>query len=51
MQMATSEGGRYYKAMDTQSKTFSGQMSALGENVKITLSAIAGFANGEVVKG
>lgn len=51
MQIATSEGGRYYKAMDTQSKTFSGQMSALGENVKITLAAIWWFSDGEVIKG
>lgn len=30
---ATSEGGRFYGSMETQSKTFSGQMSTLEDNV------------------
>lgn len=37
---ATSKGGLFYQAMDKQSKTFSGQMSTLADNVKLTLGQI-----------
>ena len=39
-QVATSSGGRFYKAMDTASKTFEGQMSTLSDTVKTTLGTI-----------
>jgi tape measure domain-containing protein len=39
-QIATSEGGRYYKAMDNASKTFEGRMSTLKDAVKSTLGAV-----------
>jgi hypothetical protein len=37
--------------MEKASKTFSGVMSTLRDNIGITLASIAGFADGEVVKG
>lgn len=37
---ATSEGGRFYKSMEKQSKTFSGQMSTLSDNANTLLGAI-----------
>lgn len=36
-QFATSEGGRFYGAMEAQSKTFAGQLSTLKDNISITL--------------
>lgn len=39
-EVATSSGGRFYKAMDTASKTFEGQMSTLSDTVKTTLGAV-----------
>ena len=39
-QIATSEGGRYYKAMDNASKTFAGQMSTLKDAVNSTLGTV-----------
>ena len=33
MKIATSEGGQFYNAMETQSKTFTGQLSTLKDNV------------------
>lgn len=51
MKSATSEGGRFFNGMEQASKTFSGVMSTLRDNVGITLAAIAGFSNGEVVEG
>lgn len=39
-QAATSSGGRFYKAMDTASKTFEGQMSTLSDTVKTALGTI-----------
>jgi len=50
MKDATSEGGRFFEGMDKASKTFSGVMSTLRDNVGITLASIAGFSDGEVVK-
>jgi tape measure domain-containing protein len=38
--VATSEGGRFYGAMDKGSKTFNGQMSTLKDTVNITLGGI-----------
>jgi hypothetical protein len=40
MKMATSEGGRFYKAMENASKTFEGQLSTLHENFNIFLASI-----------
>jgi tape measure domain-containing protein len=37
---ATSEGGRFYKAMDSASKTFSGQWSTLKDTVNSTLGDV-----------
>lgn len=37
--------------MEKASKTFSGVMSTFRDNIGITLASIAGFSNGEVVKG
>lgn len=39
-EVATSSGGRFYKAMDTASKTFDGQMSTLRDTLKTTLGAV-----------
>lgn len=33
MRIATSEGGQFYNAMETQSKTFTGQVSTLKDNI------------------
>lgn len=51
MKDATSEGGRFFEGMEKASKTFSGVMSTLRDNIGITLASIAGFSNGEVVEG
>lgn len=51
MKDATSEGGRFFNGMEKASKTFSGVMSTLRDNVGITLASIAGFSDGEVVQG
>lgn len=51
MKSATSDGGRFFEGMDKASKTFSGVMSTLRDNIGITLASIAGFSNGEVVEG
>lgn len=51
MKSATSEGGRFFEGMDKASKTFSGVMSTLRDNIGITLASFAGFSNGEVVEG
>jgi tape measure domain-containing protein len=46
MQMATSEGGMFYKAMDNSSKTLSGQMSTLQDNFNaLTGSITSKFSN------
>lgn len=37
---ATSEGGRFYKNMETQSKTFIGLVSTMKDNITLTLAAI-----------
>lgn len=37
--------------MEKASKTFSGVMSTLRDNIGITLASIGGFSNGEVVEG
>lgn len=51
MKSATSEGGRFHNGMELASKTFSGVMSTMRDNIGITLAAIAGFSNGEIVEG
>ena len=51
MKDATSEGGRFFWGMEKASKTFSGVMSTLRDNIGITLASIGGFSNGEVVEG
>jgi prophage DNA circulation protein len=38
---ATAEGGRFYGAMEKQSKTFSGQMSTLEDNVAALKGQVA----------
>jgi tape measure domain-containing protein len=38
--IATSEGGRFYKAMENASKTFGGQLSTLKDAVNITLGEV-----------
>lgn len=50
MKDATSEGGRFFNGMDKASKTFSGVMSTLRDNIGITLASIGGFSNGEIVE-
>ena len=44
---ASEEGGRYYNAMDTQSKTMNGRVSTLKDNV----SQLAGLMTGELSDG
>lgn len=39
---ATQEGGRFYGAMEAQSKTFNGQMATLKDNAKSLAGALAG---------
>lgn len=39
-QSATSEGGRFYQSMQKQSKTFSGQMSTIKDNVNSMLGTL-----------
>lgn len=51
MRDATGEGGRFFWGMEKASKTFSGVMSTLKDNVSIALAAIGGFANGQVIEG
>lgn len=51
MKKATSEGGRFFWGMEKASKTFSGVLSTLRDNLSIALAAAAGFADGEVVEG
>lgn len=41
LQKASSEGGKYYKAMENQSTTYSGAMSNLSESVEVFKGAIA----------
>ena len=41
MRTATSEGGKFYNAMDKQSKTFSGQVSTLTDNIGSLLGEMA----------
>ena len=45
MTRATSEGGKYFKSMETQSKTFNGQMSTLKDNASQILGAISNTAS------
>lgn len=40
MKKATSEGGRFYNGLEKQSKTMSGQLSTLKDNVKATLGEL-----------
>ena len=40
MKTATSEGGKFYNAMETQSKTFEGQVSTLKDNVNALFGAM-----------
>lgn len=51
MKDATSEWGLFFWMMDKKSKTFSGVMSTLKDNVGIALASLWGFANWQVVKG
>ena len=39
-QSATSEGGRFYQSMEKQSKTFSGQMSTIKDNVNSLIGTL-----------
>jgi len=39
-QIATSEGGRFFKAMESSSKTYEGQMSTISDAAKTALGAI-----------
>lgn len=41
LQKATSEGGRYYNAMEAQSKTYNGAMSNLKESLDVLKGALA----------
>lgn len=41
-QKMTSEGGRFYRGMEIASKTFSGKMSTLRDNINLTAAAIGG---------
>ena len=49
MERATSEGGKYYKSMETQSKTLNGQLSTLKDNTNAFLGALTEGFN-EVAK-
>jgi predicted nucleic acid-binding Zn-ribbon protein len=40
MEMATSSGGRFYKALENASKTYEGRLSTLRDNLKIMLGAL-----------
>ena len=40
MKAATSEGGKFYNAMETQSKTFTGQVSTLKDNINALFGAM-----------
>lgn len=40
MERSTSEGGKYFKSMETQSKTFSGQLSTMKDNANSFLGAM-----------
>lgn len=40
MKTATSEGGKFYNAMETQSKTFTGQVSTLKDNINALFGAM-----------
>lgn len=40
MERATSQGGKYYKSMETQSKTLNGQLSTLKDNANSFLGAM-----------
>jgi len=51
MKDATTWTGRYAGGMEKASKTFSWVMSTFRDNIGITLASMAGFANGEMVKG
>lgn len=47
MQMATSEGGKFYQSMEKQSRTLSGQLSTLKDNTDQLLGSLtAGFSAG-----
>lgn len=49
---ASSEGGKFYKGMENGSKTLTGVLSTLSDNVKITARSIVGLSEtGDVVKG
>lgn len=41
LQKASSEGGKYYKAMEKQSKTYNGAMSNLNESIQVLKGEIA----------
>lgn len=46
MKVATSEGGQFFNAMETQSRTFEGQVSTLADNFNaLTGSITSGFFN------
>ncbi|MFQ9434287.1 MAG: tape measure protein [Christensenellaceae bacterium] len=47
MESATSEGGKYYKSMENQSKTFSGMVSSMKDNV----SQLLGVASQGLFEG
>jgi hypothetical protein len=49
---ATLQGGKFYNGMENGSKTLSGTMSTLSDNIKITARNIVGLSDaGDVVKG
>ena len=48
---ATSEGGRFYKAMENQSKTFSGQMSTISDNANSLLGALTAGLQKKLAEG
>lgn len=50
MKIATSEGGQFYNAMETQSKTFQGQMSTLKDNVTALTGEIASDISGKLTE-
>jgi len=47
--IATSEGGRFYGAMENQSKTMAGQLSTLKDNAKSLAGALAGGLSNTIV--
>jgi len=50
MKFASSQGGKFYKSMEKQSKTLNGQISTLKDNFNAFAGALAGDVTGAITK-